>query len=162
VSERARREKRRRDGRGMRERRRTREDWTGAEKRVLWVCARASTGNGNGNGRGSGRAAGEAFPEKSPPPQVNRTRTRTRTHRCSAGNRSQACVGMGRGWGWEWGQPERTAARPRTGTELLHRTASEGMAVHGKTQPTSRAPAAPRSGSEDTELVHKRHKDAVL
>jgi hypothetical protein len=103
--------------------------------------------------------------EKSPPPQANRTRTRT--HRCSAGNRSQACVGMGMGMGMgtagangckaqDWDRICCTAPRQRE-----WRCTAKHNQQAGPPAPAA-APAAPRSGSEDTELVHKRHKDAVL
>jgi hypothetical protein len=123
------------------------------------------------HGMALGVAAGEGFPEKCPPPQANRNRTRTRC-RCSAGSREQGAgragqgVGMGTGTGMETAGANGCKASQDWDRICCNCTASEGMAVHGKNAINKQAPAAPvpapRSGSEDTELMHKRHKDAVL
>ena len=106
----------------------------------------APTAN-NGSGSGTGRvAAGEGFLEKRPPPQANRTRSRSRSRRCSAGNR-----------------PERTAARPQDWDRICCTAPrqEEWRCTAKRNQSTNKQAPAPRSGSEDTELMHKRHKDVV-
>jgi hypothetical protein len=149
--------------RGMRERRRTREDWTGAEKRRARGPALVLSGSG-------GRVPSKSAHYR------KRTELELAAGAAQGAGRRQGRRAARQAWGWgrgwtagangckasqDWDRICCTAPRQKEG-RCTAKTQSTSKAPAPAAAPAAAATPAPRSGSEDTEMVHKRHKDAVL